>query len=537
MGKTKKNARLPMSTLYGKSGKKFTRKHHYKSSKNKSMNFPQKSQTGSKAFLQIREELVGDNNPQKNMVTFVTVKPLDKYQDKIMHDLQNVNFIDTTVYPKVKKMEQDMVKMMGDLFNDANNKECRGISTIGSSEAIYVSTILHKFKWEERHKKDGTKSFNKNLNAIYSFNTHVNWDKATRWNYIQQQKILPKPNDPDSYVFGAKEVEERINKDTICVICTLATTRTGQNDKIREINDFLVDYHKKTGVFVPIHVDAAIGGFIAPFVNPSLVWDFRLPHVKSMNVSFHKYGGTFCGMGMAIVASDYSLPDKFRFFFNVEKKASAQKGGEHTSTNKNSKKIHRLSEGTGASSGTWGHNYHKDPHASGKSHTAKTTYNKQTKFIGELDDWYINFSKPSSQIVSAYYLFQRLGFEGYKKRMEDSIDVAKYISNYINKITSYNDPSKLVFKQINEPYYPEIAFKLDDYNFPLTEILTTIEKNGGYSVAAYKLDPSVPDIVFRLVVKPTFTHENAKDFINVLNKAILKHKPKRSKKTRKKKDK
>merc|ERR1711907_828099 len=170
-------------------------------------------------------------------------------------------------------------------------------------------------------------------------------------------------------------------------------------------------------------------------------------------------GGTFCGMGMAIVASDYSLPEKFRFFFNVEKKASAQKGGEHSSTNKDSKKAPRFSEGTGAASGSWGHNYHKDPHASGKSHTAKTTYNKQTKFIGELDDWYINFSKPSSQIVSAYYLFQRLGFEGYKKRMEDSVVVAKYMSNYINKITSYNDPSKLVFRQINEPYYPEIAFK------------------------------------------------------------------------------
>lgn len=507
MGKTKRKcpayAKLPMSTLYGKSSKQFTKKHHYKPSKKEASEFPKHEATGSKTFLKVREELVGDNDPQKNMVTFVTVKPLDKYQDKIMHDLQNVNFIDTTVYPKVKKMEQDMVKMMGHLFNDKNHKECHGISTIGSSEAIYVCAVLHKFKWEERHKKDSDKK----INAIYSFNTHVNWDKATRWNGIEQQKILPKANDPSSYVFGAEEVKERINKNTVCIICTLATTRTGQNDKIREVNDFLVEYHKQTGIFVPIHIDAAIGGFITPFVNPDLVWDFRLPHVKSMNVSFHKYGGTFCGMGMAVVASDYSLPEKFRFFFNVEKKASAQKSGKDQ------------------------HNYHHDPHASGKSAHAQKKPLKgggSEKYIGELDDWYINFSKPSSQIVTAYYLFHRLGFEGYKRRMENSISVAKFMSDYINKITSYDDDTKLVFKQINEPYYPEVAFKVEDYNFPLTEILTIIEKKGGYAVAAYKLDASVPDVVFRLVVKPTFTLDNAKNFISVLDKAI-KSKRKKSK--------
>ena len=105
-----------------------------------------------------------------------------------------------------------------------------------------------------------------------------------------------------NWTFGAKEVEKMLNKDTCAVVCTLGTTRSCQNDSIEEINDLLKRYHKKTGVFVPIHIDAAIGGFIVPFNGPKdLKWGFDLEHVKSINVSFHKYGGTYAGMGMLVV--------------------------------------------------------------------------------------------------------------------------------------------------------------------------------------------------------------------------------------------
>lgn len=70
----------------------------------------------------------------------------------------------------------------------------------------------------------------------------------------------------------------------ICAI--LGTTYTGEYEDIKAINDLLVE--KKLDC--PIHVDAASGGFVAPFVNPDLVWDFRLEKVISINVSGHKYG-------------------------------------------------------------------------------------------------------------------------------------------------------------------------------------------------------------------------------------------------------
>ena len=464
-------AQLPETSMYLRTAKSFA-KTHKKNVTKKQYKFPRNGQSSAKAFSKVRKNLIGDHTPLRNMITFVTVKG-DKYMDKIMHDMRNVNFIDTEVYSKVKKMEQEMVRMMGNLFHDPDHKNTKGISTIGSSEAIYVSSILHKFKWEERNKRRAPRQ----LNAIYSFNTHVNWDKATRWNYIESQKILPIHNQPSTYVFGAKEVEKRINKHTTCVICTLGTTRTGQNDKIREINDLLVKYYKKTGIFIPIHIDAAIGGFVTPFLKPNLVWDFRLPHVKSANVSFHKFGGTYCGMGMCVVKSDYTLPSKFRFSFNVEKTAA--------SLDKDMKAAKNV-------------NFLADPHTH-ESH-ALTKIDKDTirregiggDFDGALDDWYINFSKPASQIVTAYYLFNKLGFEGYKKRMEKCLRSANYVSKYINSIMSIEDSNRPVFIQINEPYYPEVAFKLDDTKFPLQEVLSALQNKKGWTVAAYNIDPSVP---------------------------------------------
>ena len=491
-------ATLPETTLYLRRAKRLSKEQatKYKRLKSKpysAYKFPRGSQSGKKAFDQVRLSLIGDSPPSRNLITFVTVKGADEYMNKIMFDTKNLNFIDTEVYPQIKKMEQEIVRMMGNLYHDSNYGKTHGISTIGSSEAIYVSVLLHKFKWEERHKIEAGPK----LNAIYSFNTHINWDKATRWNYIQAQKILPKANDYHSYVFGSKGVAQRINKNTICVICTVATTRTGQNDNVAAVDKFLQQHYKKTGVFVPIHIDAAIGGFIAPFLKPDLLWDFRLKHVKSINVSFHKYGGTFPGMGMLVVKSDYSLPQKFKFTFNVEKTASS----------------------LDPSLSREAHNFNADPHAgtpgSKVEHKPKGT-------DGALDDWYINFSKPSSQIVTAYYLLNKLGYAGYRTRMSQCVKLADYVAKYINSIRTSKGP---VFIQINEPYYPSISFKLEDYQFPLQKVLTQMEKKHGWSIAAYRMDPSIPDVVMRLVIKPSFTMGQAKTFIQEFKRATPDNRP------------
>jgi glutamate decarboxylase len=171
-------------------------------------------------------------------------------------------------------------------------------------------------------------------------------------------------------------------------------------------------------------------------------------------------------------------------------------------------------------------NFLADPHTH-ESH-ALTKIDKDTMrregiggdFDGALDDWYLNFSKPASQIVSAYYLFNKLGFEGYKKRMEKCLRSADYVSKYINSIMSIKNPRQQVFTQVNEPYYPEVAFKLEDDKFPLQEVLSTLQNRNGWTVAAYNMDPSVPDIVMRFVIKPNLTLSEAKTFVKELRKIV-----------------
>ena len=493
-------ATLPTATVYGKN-KEYLFKKVISDIKSKS--FPKKGHSGKKAFQMVRKYLYGDKEPDRNFITFVNTTA-DPYQNKVHSDTKNINFIDIQPYYKVKEMEQQMVHMMADLFKDKNYKAANGASTIGSSEAIYVSVVLHKFKWEERHKK----SAGNRCNMIWSFNTHINWDKAARWNDIKEQKIPAKHLD---YTFGAEGVKKRINKETIAVICTVSSTRSATNDKVEEINNFLKEYHKRTGIFVPIHIDAAIGGFLTPFVKPNLKWSFELEHVKSINVSFHKYGGTYAGMGMLVVKSDYSLPEKMRFYFDAEHMAL-----KDTKTKQERLRLKAQSKG-----GT----YPPDPHAEFpypdpiyQTGGGKPLQISKGDPRGTLD-LQLNFTKSSSQIAEAFYIFMKLGREGYKKRIAECMKKAKVLDNYLNSLRSKS--GKKVLIKVSEPYYPVIAYCLNDHTFPLKEVLQHLERVQGYSVAAYKMG-NTDDIVFRLVFKHNVSMTEAKRFRDAWSATINK---------------
>lgn len=458
----------------------YTKKNHPKNIKIhfKKKTFPNEQHTNKQSFDIVKKYLYGDKNPDKNYITFVNTTG-DYYQDKIHNDTKNINFIDHQPYFKMEEMAQQMVHMMANLFKDKNYKQAKGATTIGSSEAIYVSTIMHKYAWKERN---NNKSTNK-CNMIWSENTHINWDKAARWNDVMARKIKLKHL---NWTFGAEEVKKRINSNTISVICTICSTRTAQNDKVEEINNFLKQYYKKTGIFIPIHIDAAIGGFLAPFHSPkSLKWNFELEHVKSINVSFHKYGGTYAGLGMLVVKSDYKIPDKMKFFFDAE----------HLNL-KDTKRYNKLQK----------HHWLKNKKQRG--HHSNPNHLKQLDSKGHLD-LQINFSKPSSQVAAAFYVFMKLGHDGYRKRIMKCLRTSKIVGTYLNSLK--NKSGKKVLLQTNEPYYPVISFYLKDENFPLKEILVHLSDKYGYSIAAYKMGIS-EDIVFRLVFKHNVSVKEAKKF-------------------------
>ena len=96
------------------------------------------------------------------------------------------------------------------------------------------------------------------------------------------------------YVIDPEETVNLVDENTIGICAILGTTYTGEYEDVKKVNDLLVE----RGIDCPIHVDAASGGFVAPFVYPDLAWDFRLEKVVSINVSGHKYG--LVGQGLVI---------------------------------------------------------------------------------------------------------------------------------------------------------------------------------------------------------------------------------------------
>lgn len=194
------------------------------------------------------------------------------------------NFIDYEEYPKSAEIQNRCVSMIARMFNAPvhnDDENAIGTSCVGSSEAIMLGTLAMKRRWQNKRKAEG-KDFSK-PNLVMNSAVQVCWEKAVRYFDIEEKYVYCTR---DRYVIDPEEAVKLVDENTIGICAILGTTYTGQYEDVKAINDLLV----KKGIDCPIHVDAASGGFVAPFVHPSLVWDFRLERVVSINVSGHKYG-------------------------------------------------------------------------------------------------------------------------------------------------------------------------------------------------------------------------------------------------------
>jgi glutamate decarboxylase len=144
-----------------------------------------------------------------------------------------------------------------------------------------IATLAMKKRWEINRKAQGKDASNPNL--IMSSGVQVCWEKAARYFDIAEKLV---PCTETRYVIDPVQAVDMVDENTIGICAILGTTYTGQYEDVQAISELLI----QKGLDTPIHVDAASGGFVAPFVNPDLVWDFKLPNVVSINVSGHKYG-------------------------------------------------------------------------------------------------------------------------------------------------------------------------------------------------------------------------------------------------------
>ncbi|KAF2843788.1 glutamate decarboxylase [Patellaria atrata CBS 101060] len=326
---------------------------------------PEKEMPREVAYRMIKDDLTLDGTPTLNLASFVTTY-MEEEAEKLMTDCFSKNFIDYEEYPVSADIQNRCVSMIARLFNIPVHEEttnAMGTSTIGSSEAIMLGVLAMKKRWQKARKAAG-KPYDK-PNMIMNAAVQVCWEKAARYFDVEEKYVYCTE---DRFVIDPKEAVDLIDENTIGIATILGTTYTGEYEDIKAINDLLIERN----IDCPIHVDAASGGFVAPFVAPKLEWDFRLPKVVSINVSGHKYGLVYPGVGWIVWRDPEYLPQELIFNINY----------------------------LGAD---------------------------QASFT-------LNFSRGASQIIGQYYQMIRLGKHGYRAIMVNLTKTADYLSSALQAL-------------------------------------------------------------------------------------------------------
>ena len=257
-----------------------------------SREFPALGMSAVDAMRLVAEDLAIEGDPGRNLATFVTTW-MEPEAQRIIADNLHRNFIDHAEYPRTAEIEQRCIRMLADLFHAPG--ETTGARTQGSSEAIMLGALSLKWNWRTRRQAEGGSTERPNL--VFGGDVHVVWEKFCRYFDVEPRIV---PLQPGKYTIGPDDVAPHIDENTIGVAAVLGTTFTGHKDDIVGINDLLVQIKQERGLDVPLHIDGASGGFVWPFLYPDSPWDFRLDQVRSINVSGHKFGLVYPGIGWLI---------------------------------------------------------------------------------------------------------------------------------------------------------------------------------------------------------------------------------------------
>ncbi len=311
----------------------------------------------------VLDELMLDGNARLNLATFVTTW-MEPEARVLMAETFDKNMIDKDEYPRTAELEQRCVSMLSRLWGSPDHDEATGTSTTGSSEAAMLAGMALKWRWRERRRAAGQPTDQPNM--VMGANVQVCWEKFCRYWDVECRLV---PMEGERYHLTAEPAAAACDENTIGVVAVLGSTFDGSYEPVADICQALDRLQADTGLDVPVHVDGASGGFVAPFIDPDLVWDFRLPRVQSINASGHKYGLVYPGVGWIIWRDPDALPDDLVF------------------------KVNYLG--------------------------------------GDMPTFALNFSRPGNQVAAQYYNFVRLGFDGYRRVQQASRDVARYIADAV----------------------------------------------------------------------------------------------------------
>ena len=318
------------------------------------------------AYQIVHDELMLDGNARLNLATFVGTW-VEPQALRLMTETFDKNMINKDEYPQTAEMEMRCVDMISRLWNAPDPEEAPGCSTTGSSEAAMLGGLAMKRLWQERRRAAGKPIDRPNI--VMGINVQVCWEKFARYWDVEPRTV---PMEGDRFHLSPSEAAALCDENTIGVIAVLGSTYDGSYEPVEKICRALDTLQEETGLDIPVHVDAASGGFVAPFLDPELDWDFRLDRVVSINASGHKYGLVAPGVGWIIWRDEDHLPEDLIFEVN---------------------------------------------------------------YLGDIMPTFaLNFSRPGAQVVAQYYNFIRLGFEGYRNVQQYTRDVARDLAREIEKL-------------------------------------------------------------------------------------------------------
>ena len=318
------------------------------------------------ALQVVRDELILDGNARLNLATFVTTW-MEPEAELLMAECAAKNMIDKDEYPQTAELERRCVNILSNLWHVPAGSAATGCSTTGSSEACMLGGMALLWRWRARRRAAGLDTAKPNL--VMGSNVQVCWEKFCRYWQVEPRRV---PMVPGRLHLGPAEAAAKCDENTIGVVAILGSTMDGSYEPVLEISQALDRLQAERGHDVPVHVDGASGGFIAPFLQPDLEWDFRVPRVASINTSGHKFGLVYPGVGWVIWRDPDALPEDLVFMVNY--------------------------------------------------------------LGGEMPTFALNFSRPGAQVAAQYFNFIRLGRQGYQHVQQTCQDIAMYLSSEIAKM-------------------------------------------------------------------------------------------------------
>ena len=433
---------LDESIVYG------SREMHYKSPEDY---LPSGTTSPDIAYQMVKDETYPQTQPRLNLATFVTTY-MDPQATQLMNEAIDINYIDETEYPRIAKMCAKCINILANLWHTPEQAKWKsGALAVGSSEACMLGGVAAWLRWREKRQAAG-KPVDK-PNFVISAGYQIVWEK---FGQLWQIEIRTVPLTREHPTLDVDSALNLCDENTICIVPIEGVTWTGLNDDVKALNDALDEYNQKTGYDIPIHVDAATGGFILPFLNPDVEWDFRLKWVLSISTSGHKFGLVYPGLGWVIWKDKKYLPGSMSFTVN---------------------------------------------------------------YLGaEITQVGLNFSRPAAQVLGQYYQFIRLGFQGYKEIQSSSMQTTVYLHDQIGRMAPFENYSTDVVNPLFiwtlKSDYAERS------NWTLYDLQSKLQESGwmvpAYTLPADMEDK----VVMRIVCKQGFSMDMADMLLDDIRTAV-----------------